>query len=98
MLQNRDRHYKDNGLALRDKHLGLLCRSSILKTPYLPSPLTKLFCPILILLQALFADTGSNIDQTRFKVLNLDRSYFIGRHVQQRLAQTPEWTHRRIFR
>lgn len=55
-------------------------------TESLTTPFTKLLGPILKFLETLLADTGTNIDQASLKILKLNGSNLIHRHVEEGFA------------
>lgn len=53
----------------------------------LTTPLAKLPGPIVKFFEALFTDTRSDVDQTGFKVCELNGSDLVHGHVKESLAQ-----------
>jgi hypothetical protein len=60
---------------------------------HLPTSLSKLCCPVFILLQSLFAHTRPNGAKTSLEVAEFNRPDLIHRHVKQCLSQGSERAH-----
>jgi len=63
----------------------------------LPTPLTKLPSPILVLLQPRLADRGPDVNETDLEVLKFDRADLVRRHVEQPRTERSQRPHSRVL-
>jgi hypothetical protein len=63
----------------------------------LASSFSKCPCPVLELLQAFFADAGSDIDETSLKVTRSNWADLIHGHVEKCLSQASKGSHSSVF-